>query len=220
MRGARDEIRVPTATGAFFAAARWDAIGTSRQFAAQHKLGSDWRRSGHVATPASYQSDATDPRRTTDRFPRALWMIASAGHRYCLHREVRRSATGQRGRKCYTLQTSGAEDRWRTMNPLRTTVLMKTDISGSTSRFHELLAADLQALLGEHRDFLARHAAKHEGHIIKAAGDGHWLEFRGVTGAAKAAIEMQEELRLAQILPFRMVISSAMPLPSPPVWRT
>ena len=41
------------------------------------------------------------------------------------------------------------------MNPLRTTVLMKTDISGSTSRFRELLAADLQALLGEHRDFLA-----------------------------------------------------------------
>jgi len=29
-------------------------------------------------------------------------------------------------------------------------------------------------------------------------GDGHWLEFPGVTGAAKAAIEMQEELRLAQ----------------------
>jgi class 3 adenylate cyclase len=106
---------------------------------------------------ASIASVADDPRRTTDHFPRALWMIASAGHRYCLHREVRRSATGQRGRKCYRLQTSGAEDRWRTMNPLRTTVLMKADISGSTSRFHELLAADLQALLGEHRDFLARH---------------------------------------------------------------
>jgi class 3 adenylate cyclase len=64
---------------------------------------------------------------------------------------------------------------------------MKTDISGSTSRFRELLAADLQALLGEHRDFLARHAAKHDGHIIKDAGDGHWLEFPGVTGAAKAS---------------------------------
>ena len=42
------------------------------------------------------------------------------------------------------------------MNPLRTTVVMKTDISGSTARFHQLLAADLQALLSEHRDFLAR----------------------------------------------------------------
>ena len=84
------------------------------------------------------------------------------------------------------------------MNPLRTTVVMKTDISGSTSRFRELLAADLQALLGEHRDFLAHHAAEHDGRIIKAAGDGYWLEFPSVTGAAKAAIEMQEALRLAQ----------------------
>ena len=72
------------------------------------------------------------------------------------------------------------------MNPLRTTVVMKTDISGSTSRFRQLLAADLQALLSEHRDFLARHAAEHDGQIIKAAGDGYWLEFPSVTGAAKA----------------------------------
>ena len=49
------------------------------------------------------------------------------------------------------------------MNPFRTTVIMKTDISGSTSRFRELLAADLQALLGEHRNFLAHHAAEHDG---------------------------------------------------------
>src|ERR1700730_18335140 len=85
------------------------------------------------------------------------------------------------------------------MNPLRTTVVMKTDISGSTARFHQLLAADLQALLSEHRDFLARHAAEHDGRIMKGAGDGYWLEFPSVTGAAKAAIEMQEALRLAQL---------------------
>ena len=84
------------------------------------------------------------------------------------------------------------------MNPLRTTVVMKTDISGSTFRFRELLAADLQTLLGEHRIFLARHAGEHGGRIIKAAGDGFWLEFPSVTGAAKAAIAMQEALRLAQ----------------------
>ena len=84
------------------------------------------------------------------------------------------------------------------MDPLRTTVVMKTDISGSTSRFRELLTADLQALLGEHRTFLARHAAEHGGRIIKPAGDGYWLEFLSVTGAAKAAIAVQEELRLAQ----------------------
>src|ERR1700675_4862129 len=85
------------------------------------------------------------------------------------------------------------------MNPLRTIVIMKTDISGSTSRFRELLAADLQALLGDHRDFLAYHAAEDDGRIIKAAGDGYWLEFPSVTGAAKAAIKMQEALRLAQL---------------------
>jgi class 3 adenylate cyclase len=81
------------------------------------------------------------------------------------------------------------------MNPLRTTVVMKTDISGSTARFHQLLAADLQALLSEHRDFLARHAAEHDGRIMKGAGDGYWLEFPSVTGAAKAAIAMQESRR-------------------------
>jgi class 3 adenylate cyclase len=85
------------------------------------------------------------------------------------------------------------------MISLRTTVVVKTDISGSTPRFRELLTSDLQALLGEHRDFLARHAAKYDGHIIKAAGDGHWLEFPSVTGAAKASIEMQEALRLTQL---------------------
>ncbi len=85
------------------------------------------------------------------------------------------------------------------MNPLRTTVVMKTDISGSTSRFRELLAADLQVLLSEHRDFLARHAAEHDGSIIKGAGDGYWLEFPSVTSAAKAAIAMQEALRLSQL---------------------
>src|SRR5215831_19011887 len=85
------------------------------------------------------------------------------------------------------------------MNPLRTTVIMKTDISGSTSRFRELLAADLQALLSEHRAFLARHAEEHGGRIIKAAGDGYWLEFASVTSAAKSAIAMQETLRLTQL---------------------
>jgi class 3 adenylate cyclase len=69
------------------------------------------------------------------------------------------------------------------MNPLRTTVIMKTDVSGSTFRFHRLLAADLHALLAEHRTFLALHAEEHGGRIIKAAGDGYWLEFPSVTAA-------------------------------------
>jgi class 3 adenylate cyclase len=93
----------------------------------------------------------------------------------------------------------GARALWQAAGmALRTTVVMKTDISGSTMRFRVLLAADLQALLSEHRGFIERHAALAEGRIVKPAGDGFWLEFSSVTEAAKAAMAMQEELRLAQ----------------------
>jgi class 3 adenylate cyclase len=75
---------------------------------------------------------------------------------------------------------------------------MKTDISGSTVRFRALAEADLHALLIEHREFLSRHAATHDGRIVKPEGDGSWLVFPSVTAAALAAMGMQEELRLAQ----------------------
>jgi class 3 adenylate cyclase len=81
---------------------------------------------------------------------------------------------------------------------LRATVVMKTDISGSTPRFRSLLAADLQSLIDEHHALLARCAAGQGGSIVKGAGDGYWLTFPSVTAAARAAIEMQESLRLAQ----------------------
>jgi class 3 adenylate cyclase len=94
-------------------------------------------------------------------------------------------------------------ERWEgilrvAMTPLRTPVLMKTDIAGSTPRFRSLLASDLQALLTEHHAFVGRHAADLGGQIVKPAGDGYWLEFPSVTAAAKSAINMQEALRLAQ----------------------
>jgi class 3 adenylate cyclase len=81
---------------------------------------------------------------------------------------------------------------------LRTTVLMKTDITGSTPRFRTLLVDDLQALLLEHRTLLARLAVAHGGRIFREEGDGHWLEFPSVTDAAKSAVAMHEALRLAQ----------------------
>ena len=81
---------------------------------------------------------------------------------------------------------------------LRTAVLMKTDIAGSTARFRALLAADHQSLLSEHRAFVARHAADHGGQIVKSAGDGYWLEYPSVTAAAKSAIAMLEAPRLGQ----------------------
>jgi hypothetical protein len=49
------------------------------------------------------------------------------------------------------------------MTTLRTTVIMKTDISGSTARFRALGEADLHALFIEHGKFLSRHAAARRG---------------------------------------------------------
>jgi class 3 adenylate cyclase len=84
------------------------------------------------------------------------------------------------------------------MTPLRTAVLMKTDIAESTPSFRALLAADLQALQIEHHAFVVRHAADLGGRILKPTGDGFWLEFPSVTAAARSAIAMQEELSLAR----------------------
>jgi class 3 adenylate cyclase len=85
------------------------------------------------------------------------------------------------------------------MTQLRTTVLMKTDIAGYTPAFRTLLTTDQQALLGQHREFIAGLAAENGGQILESAGDGYWLEFPSVTGAAKSAITMQEVLRSAQV---------------------
>jgi len=84
------------------------------------------------------------------------------------------------------------------MTTLRTTAIMKTDISGSTLRFRALAEEDLHAALIEHRQFLDYHAAAHDGRIVKPEGDGFWLVFPSVTAAALAAVAMQEALRFAQ----------------------
>jgi|FEC22Drversion2_1045045.scaffolds.fasta_scaffold02226_1 class 3 adenylate cyclase len=83
------------------------------------------------------------------------------------------------------------------MTQLRTTVLMKTDIAGSTPHFRALLASDLQAVVSAHRVLIERLAADEHGRIFKAGGDGYWLEFPSATNAARSAIAMQEALRLA-----------------------
>jgi class 3 adenylate cyclase len=85
------------------------------------------------------------------------------------------------------------------MTQLRTAVLMKTDIVGSTPQFRALLASDLQAALSVHRTMVARLAAEEGGRIFKAAGDGYWLEFPSATGAAKSAIAMHEALALTPL---------------------
>src|SRR5215471_21209561 len=85
------------------------------------------------------------------------------------------------------------------MTTLRTTTIMKTDIRGSTVRFRALPEVDLDTLLTEHRAFVARVAAVHDGHIVTPEGDGFWIVFPSVTAGALAAMRMQEELRLAQL---------------------
>jgi class 3 adenylate cyclase len=84
------------------------------------------------------------------------------------------------------------------MTTLRLTAIMKTDLSGSTARFRGLRGADLDAVLGEHRQLVARLAAAEDGRIVKPEGDGFWVVFPSVTAAAVAAMAMQEELRLVQ----------------------
>jgi class 3 adenylate cyclase len=81
------------------------------------------------------------------------------------------------------------------MAPLRTAVLMKTDIANSTPRFRALLAEDHQELLRGHRAFIAAHATEEGGQIIRPTGDAFWLEFPSVTAAARAAMAMQAALR-------------------------
>lgn len=85
------------------------------------------------------------------------------------------------------------------MTQLKTTVLMKTDIAGSTPQFRALLASDLQAALSAHRTMVASLAAEEGGRIFKAAGDGYWLEFPSVTSAARSAIAMHEALALTPL---------------------
>jgi class 3 adenylate cyclase len=84
------------------------------------------------------------------------------------------------------------------MVTLRATVLMKTDIGGSTARFRALPESDLSAVLAAHRQLVSRVAATHEGQIVKPEGDAFWLVFPSVTAAALAAIAMLEELELSQ----------------------
>jgi class 3 adenylate cyclase len=76
---------------------------------------------------------------------------------------------------------------------------MKTDIAGSTPQFRALLASDLQVALSAHRTMVAHLAAEEGGRIFKAAGDGYWLEFPSVTGAARSAIAMHEALALTPL---------------------
>src|SRR5262249_43547557 len=88
---------------------------------------------------------------------------------------------------------------WWRMLQLRTSILMKTDIVGSTPQFRALLSSDLQAVLSPHRAMVARVASEEGGRIFKSSGDGYWLDFPSATNAAKSAIAMHDAFRLEQV---------------------
>jgi len=96
---------------------------------------------------------------------------------FCLATSGRAIAETSRG-VCYGAARARPRDRVPgkdratkdIMTTLRTTAIMETDISGSTVRFRALGEEDLHALLIEHRGFLVRHAAAHDGRMFKSGG--------------------------------------------------
>ena len=81
---------------------------------------------------------------------------------------------------------------------IRSTVIVKTDICGYTTRVKTLSDTELSALLDQHKGFISSIVARNSGSIIKGEGDSFWIIFPSVTTAALAALEMHAELRQMQ----------------------
>lgn len=84
------------------------------------------------------------------------------------------------------------------MANIRSTVIMKTDLCGFTSRVQTLSQGDLSELLNFHKEFTAAIVIRYDGHVLKGEGDSFWVIFPSVTNATLAAIEIQQELGLLQ----------------------
>lgn len=81
---------------------------------------------------------------------------------------------------------------------VRSTVIMKTDIRGFTTRVGMLSTSDLSTLLRKHKKLILDIAAKYEGSMVKGEGDSFWIIFPSVLSASLAATAMQEGLRDTQ----------------------
>lgn len=84
------------------------------------------------------------------------------------------------------------------MAQLRSTVILKTDLSGFMSKVASLSETELIDMLADHKDMIREIAGTHGGSIVKGEGDSFWLTFASVTAACLAAIECQQELRAHQ----------------------
>lgn len=107
------------------------------------------------------------------------------------------------------------------MDNLRSTVIMKTDLASFTDRVAQSSPADIADILNIHKELVSMVVAKNSGSIIKGEGDSFWIIFPSVRIAAVSAVEIQQELQIAQVgvpdegrLHVRIAIS-LVPGPSP-----
>ena len=84
------------------------------------------------------------------------------------------------------------------MSELSSTVIMKTDLANFTNKVAESTQADLTELLNIHKNTVTEVVAKNSGNLVKGEGDSFWIIFPSVTTAAISAVEIQQELHLAQ----------------------
>jgi len=84
------------------------------------------------------------------------------------------------------------------MTTIRSTVIVKTDIRGFTSKVQSLPETELGYLLDQHKRFVSEVVANNSGSIVKGEGDAFWITFPSVSAAMSAAVDMQQKLRMAQ----------------------
>jgi len=85
------------------------------------------------------------------------------------------------------------------MATIRSTVIVKTDICGFTAKVQTLPESELGYLLDQHKRFVSEVVANNGGAIVKGEGDAFWITFPSVIAATSAAVDMQQNLRVAQI---------------------
>lgn len=84
------------------------------------------------------------------------------------------------------------------MSEYRSTVIMKTDIRGFTTRVGMMSTSDLSKLLSEHKKLILEKIVKYGGQTVKGEGDSFWLTFPSVTSACLAAFDIQQDVLASQ----------------------
>lgn len=80
------------------------------------------------------------------------------------------------------------------MSDLHTTVIMKTDLRGSTPLYQGMVEDQLREFLQEHKSLISRLVTQSQGNIVKGEGDAFWITFASVTAAVQVALQIQQAL--------------------------